>query len=454
MKVDNLTLTQSLGKGAYGEVLLTQIDKKEGFYATKKLDRAFSEKEENIKRLANEINVLKQVIHPNIVSLIDLKRTKNHIYIVMEYCNGGSLTQCLRKYMATFKRPFTEQIVQYLMKQIINGLEALHSRNILHRDLKLDNILVCFNSEQDKTDLNMMKCTVKITDFGFATILKEDLAHTVIGTPVYMPPDMVEAMNRKQKIQSYAQKADIWSLGVLCYEMLVGTIPFNGKSLADLSNKVRRGIYQLPMTLSQQAVFFIQSMLLENPDKRLFCRELLKQDFLNKNVSHFQKINVKLIPGLIEQRNGYLFIYIGTTNQIKKPEENNQMIQPKPQQEIKPHFQTNNNNNIKSPIPNQNPIQQKPNQEIKPNVQPNINNNNAIKNPIQQKPNQEIKPTIQPNINNNAIKNPNLNPIQPKPLTKQTYYQENRVNPLQGKKNLPFNQNLYNSAMPAFHTGK
>ena len=226
----------------------------------------------------------------------------------MEYCNGGSLTQCLRKYMATFKRPFTEQIVQYLMKQIINGLEALHSRNILHRDLKLDNILVCFNSEQDKTDLNMMKCKVKITDFGFSTIIKEDLAHTVIGTPVYMPPDMVEAMNRKQKIQSYAQKADIWSLGVLCYEMLVGAIPFNGKSLADLSNKVRRGIYQLPMTLSQQAVFFIQSMLLENPDKRLFCRELLKQDFLNKNVSHFQKINVKLIPGLIEQRNGYLFI--------------------------------------------------------------------------------------------------------------------------------------------------
>ena len=109
---------------------------------------------------------------------------------------------------------------------------------------------------------------------------------------------------------------------------------------------------------------------------------------------------------------------------------------------------------VKSPIPNQNPIQQKPNQEIKPNVQPNINNNNAIKNPIQQKPNQEIKPTIQPNINNNAIKNPNQNPIQPKPLTKQTYYQENKVNPLQGKKNIPFNQNLYNSAMPAFHTGK
>ena len=451
MKVDNLKLTQSLGKGAYGEVFLTQIEQKEGFYATKKLDRAFSEKEENIRRLANEINVLKQVIHPNIVSLIDLKKTKNHIYIVMEYCNGGSLTQCLRKYMATFKRPFTEQIVQYLMKQIINGLEACHSRNILHRDLKLDNILVCFNSEQDKNSLNMMKCTVKITDFGFSTIIKEDLAHTVIGTPVYMPPDMVEAMNRKQKIQSYAQKADIWSLGVLCYEMLVGTIPFNGKSLADLSNKVRRGIYQLPMTLSQQAVFFIQAMLLENPDKRLYCRELLKQDFLNKNVANFQKINVKLIPGLIEQRNGYLFIYIGTTFQTKKPEENNQMIQPKPQHEIKPPVQTNNNN-IKSPIPNKNLIQQKPN--VQP-VQPNINNNNDIKNPIQQKPGQEIQPTIQPNnINNNVINNPNQNPIQPKPLTKKTYYQDNRVNPLQQKKNSPFNQNLYNSAMPAFHTGK
>ena len=425
MKVDNLKLTKSLGKGAFGEVFLTQIDKKEGFYATKQLDRSFSEKEQNIKRLANEINVLKQVIHPNIVSLIDLKKTKNHIYIVMEYCNGGSLTQCLNKYKATFKRPFTEQIVQYLMKQIINGLEACHSRNILHRDLKLDNILVCFNSEQDKASLNMMKCTVKITDFGFSTIINEDLAHTVIGTPVYMPPDMVEAMNRKQKIQSYAQKADIWSLGILCYEMLVGTIPFNGGNLAELSSKVRRGIYPMPMTLSQEAVFFIQSMLQENPDKRLICKELLKHDFINKNVTQFQKINVNLIPGLIEQKNGYLFIYIGAIHQFKKPEEKKPMIQPKLKQEIKPQVQINNNNNIKIPNPNQNLIQQKPKQEIKPTIQPNTNNNN-----------------------NNAIKNPNQNQIQPKPMPKQTVYQEN------SKKNLPFNQNLYHSAMPALHTSK
>ena len=171
LKVDNLTLTKSLGKGAFGEVFLTQIDGRSEFFATKRLDRAYSEREENIKRLSNEIRVMQKIHHPNIVSLIDLKKTKSHCYLVMEFCNGGDLTGCLKKYMAKYNKPFSEEIVQYLMIQICRGLDALHSRNIMHRDLKLDNILVCFNSESDKNSLNMMKATAKITDFGFATQL-------------------------------------------------------------------------------------------------------------------------------------------------------------------------------------------------------------------------------------------------------------------------------------------
>lgn len=98
MKVDNLILTKSLGKGAFGEVFLTKMEGRNELFATKRLDRAYSEREENIKRLHNEIKVLQKVRHPNIVGLIDLKKTKSHCYLVMEFCNGGDLTSCLKIY--------------------------------------------------------------------------------------------------------------------------------------------------------------------------------------------------------------------------------------------------------------------------------------------------------------------------------------------------------------------
>ena len=194
MKVDNLILTKSLGKGAFGEVFLTKMEGRNELFATKRLDRAYTEREENIKRLINEIKVMQKVNHPNLVRLVDLKKTKSHNYLVMEFCNGGDLTGCLKKYMAKYRRPFSEEIVQYLMRQIVSGL-------------------------------------AKITDFGFCTILnkQQSLAHTVLGTPTYMEPTLLNNMEqRTRNQQGYDQKVDIWSLGVLCYEMLVGRNPFSG----------------------------------------------------------------------------------------------------------------------------------------------------------------------------------------------------------------------------------
>ena len=162
MQVDDLILTKSLGKGAFGEVFLTQKKGCKALYATKRLDRAFSEKPENIKRLSNEITLLQKINHPNIVRLIDLKKTKSHCYIVMEYCNGGDLSGCLKKYKAAHRRPFSEEIVQYIMRQVVSGISFLHSNKIIHRDLKLDNILVTFPSENDKKSLNMMKAKLLI----------------------------------------------------------------------------------------------------------------------------------------------------------------------------------------------------------------------------------------------------------------------------------------------------
>ena len=320
MQVDDLILTKSLGKGAFGEVFLTQKKGSKEYYATKRLDRIYSEKPENVKRIMNEISLLKKINHPNIVKLIDLKKTKSHVYIVMEFCNGGDLSGCLKKYKAIHKRPFSEEIVQYLMRQIVSGLNFLHSNKILHRDLKLDNILVIFKSENDKNSLNMMKAVVKIIDFGFATTLKSknSLTYTVLGTPTYMDPQLLSNMQSKTpNIQGYDDKADIWSLGTLCYEMLVGHMAFSGTSMKELFQKVKQGTYFLPTNLSEEVVSFIEGMLQKDPKKRLSAHDLLKHDFLVKNVRQFKPLDVRKIPGAV-QNGGILTVNAGATNQANK----------------------------------------------------------------------------------------------------------------------------------------
>ena len=299
MQVDDLILTKSLGKGGFGEVFLTQIKGHKGFFATKRLDRAFSEKPENLKRLSNEISLLKKINHPNIVRLIDLKKTKSHCYIVMEYCNGGDLSSCLKKYKAAHRRPFSEEIVQYIMRQVVNGLEFLHSNKIIHRDLKLDNILVTFNSEQDKNNLNMMKAIAKIIDFGFATKLpKGNLTYTVLGTPTNMDPQILKDMETKNQ-SGYDEKADIWSLGTLCYEMLVGHMAFSANSMKELYQKVKQGTYTLPSNLSEEVVSFINGMLQKDPNKRLSAKQLKNHDFLIKNIKQFKPVDVRKIPATV-----------------------------------------------------------------------------------------------------------------------------------------------------------
>ena len=367
MQLDDYILTKSLGKGSFGEVFLTSKKNSNILYATKRLDRAFSEKPQIMKNLTKEISILKAIRHPNIIKLIELKKTKNHIYLITEFCNGGSLSACLMKYINTHYKPFTEKIVQYIMKQIVNALCFLHSKKIIHRDLKLDNILVNFPSEQDKNALNMMSVTVKLIDFGFATVLqssKANLTYTVLGTPENMEPHLIKNIETKtHNQQGYDEKADIWSLGTLCYEMLVGRTPFSGRSMQDLYNKVQIGTYPLPTNLSREVVFFIEAMLQKDPTKRLGCKELLQQPFLTKNVRQFLPMDVKTIPGVVAQQGGLVNINSGAKQKIQNLGETvwdiftepNQGI-PQQQQQPKPQYH--------------------PQQYSKPQVQPGINYTN------------------------------------------------------------------------------
>ena len=149
--IDNYILERCIGIGAFSEVFLSKMkDDSSKKFAAKKLERSKIEKSELMKYLKNEILILKKLNHPNIVKFESIKKTKKHFYIIMEFCNGGSLSKALEKYQQKYGKPFSQEIVQHLMRQIIDAFRYIHSQNIIHRDISLDNILLNFEAEKDK----------------------------------------------------------------------------------------------------------------------------------------------------------------------------------------------------------------------------------------------------------------------------------------------------------------
>ena len=296
MLVDDLTLLKVLGKGSFGEVYLTSKTGCKEKFATKKISKKFAQNPKAKKYLDNEIKILKEISHPNIVKLYEVKETSTYYYLVTEYCNSGGLQELLDNYIKKNRKPFPEEVVQYFMKQIVSAIYYLHKHNILHRDIKLDNILVQYDSEKDKENNDLLKAKIKLIDFGFARHLNEgQLAQSILGSPINMDPGILRKLNKMAHSNEYAydQKADIWSLGTACYEMLIGKNTFDAKSLYELVKKVEEGSYKLPTTISKEAVSFINGMIQYDLKKRSSAEELYNHPFLNKPFSSLTKIVIK-----------------------------------------------------------------------------------------------------------------------------------------------------------------
>ena len=307
MIVDNLVLEKCLGKGAFGEVYLTSKKGSDQKFATKKLEREQIEKSEAMKYLKNEIIILQNLKHPNIVRYEDVKKTKKHFYIVMEFCNGGELSKALEKYQKKFGKPFSQEIVQHLMRQIIDAFKYIHGLKIIHRDIKLDNILLNFDTEEDKENLNMMKAQCKIIDFGFACrISKSGLQYSTLGSPINMDPIILKKLNstgRKSRQLGYDQKADIWSLGTICYEMLIGKSAFDAEDMDELVSKIEDGTYTVPTNLSREVISFLNAMLQYDSHARLNSLELSRHVFLTKDVKDFHPIDMQKASKKIKKGN-------------------------------------------------------------------------------------------------------------------------------------------------------
>ena len=241
------------------------------------------------------MSILKDANHPNIIQLNEIKKKEDKIYIVTEYCNGGTLAKFLEKYQADNKKALPEEIVQYVMRQIVEGMKYLNEKNIMHRHINLENILINYEDENDKKNNNIMKAKIKIIDFGFSTYLKKgELAKSTLGSPINMSPLLLRKLNTSKNSRQigYNEKEDIWSLGTICYELLVGKNAFDSDDMDELVNRIELGDYCVPISFSKETISFLNCMLQYDSEKRLSIDQLSKHKFLTKNVNEFTKINL------------------------------------------------------------------------------------------------------------------------------------------------------------------
>ena len=363
-QIGDLTLIKLLGKGSYGEVYLSKKQNSNKLFATKRVNETFADKEME-RYLKYEINILKKLYHENIVRFEEEKTDENYHYIVMEYINGGELSDYLKKYKSIHNKGFPEEVVQYLMRQIVDAVKYIHERGIIHRDLKLENIMVNFDSEKDKQELNMMKAKIKIIDFGFAIHLPSQCSTTfsAVGTFLYMDPKILEKFNQKamqDKKRGYGKEVDIWSLGCICYGLYRGKYPFQANNFAELIDKINYGKYSLPKTASKEIYSFLDKMLQYDGKARLSAEELISHPFLTTNPKNFthieigentkeikeKKSNIPLYKyeGSNSQKNNtYPEHHIKVANNLDKSKNltyNNQFLPPSVPSNLKPNSQS------------------------------------------------------------------------------------------------------------------
>jgi serine/threonine protein kinase len=245
--VDFYSIGKVLGEGAYGKVLHATHIMTGQKVAVKTFEKAKLVDLVARKRVSREIRILKYLDHPNIVQLFEVIDQPQRRYIIMEFASGGDLC----KYVRDCKR-LSENESHRIFCQILSGLMHCHAKGIVHRDIKLDNILLDSNKN------------VKIVDFGFSVPFEQDqLLKKACGSPSYAAPEIV---SRKQ----YAPTpVDVWSFGVVLYAMLCGYFPFQGANSQELCRKIVKGKFDLPSWVPEPCKDLIRCMLTVDPVQRI-----------------------------------------------------------------------------------------------------------------------------------------------------------------------------------------
>ena len=222
--------------------------------------------EKDIKNLRQEIGILRKLNHENIILMFDAFETDREFCVVTEYAQG-ELFDILQD-----DQRLPEETVQQVAKQLVKALHYLHSNRIIHRDMKPQNVLIGSNGR------------IKLCDFGFARAMSSNtiVLTSIKGTPLYMSPELVKEL-------PYDHTSDLWSLGIILYELYVGQPPFYTNSIYSLINHIVKDPVKYPSDMSREFKSFLQGLLNKTPGKRLSWPHLLDHPFIRESPEDVQK---------------------------------------------------------------------------------------------------------------------------------------------------------------------
>ena len=274
MIADEYEIIKQLGSGSFQEAFKASKKGCQGYFVIDKLKKNKLNIPILDEIIKNAFQILKDIKHVNVIKIIDFKEDSDYYYCIYEYYNGGSLYDYLN-YLKENNKSFSEEEVQYIIKQLVEAIKYLHNKGIVHRDIKPANIFINYDSEEDLSKKNILKAKIKLIDFYVSAHLeKGNFLDTVVGTHLYMSPEIIKHRN-------YNEKVDIWSLGATFCELL------SCKTIFDYKNVETFKHAPCFQKFSKEANSFIECTLQYEPEKRSSAEELSKHEFLTKNVKDF-----------------------------------------------------------------------------------------------------------------------------------------------------------------------
>ena len=286
-----------VGSGSYGQVYLALHFLNKKYYAIKHMDKKklFSQLH-SLESIQKEIDIQSRIDHPNIVKLLYVKETHLSYDLVMEYASNGSLFHYIRKY-----KGLNENKTFSLFIQVVNAINFMHSNDLIHRDIKPENILIFENN------------IIKLCDFGWCVKLEGHQRGTFCGTTEYMSPELVNH-------QGYGKEIDVWSLGILLYEMIHGYSPFRPNkpkfNEKDVMENIKNHNLIFGKTVSDECKRLIYHLLDPDINKRYTVEDIYNSDFVKK----YEKLHYDY------PNNSLIQLYNGKINKSSEQNINNAII--------------------------------------------------------------------------------------------------------------------------------
>jgi len=268
-------IIKKIGEGSYGLVYLIKMENNLSLCVLKKIDLKGLSKEE-LKDTYKEVNLLKKLDHPNIIKFVEVISSKRYLEIITEYAEKGDLYNQICKQVKK-NAPFPEKKIIDWLIQVCQALKYIHSKHIIHRDIKPQNIFLS------------NKGCIKLGDFGVSKTLNNTMekAKTFVGTAYYLPPEIIDG-------KKYSYTADMWSLGITFYQLMTFKMPFDGDSLPAIIKKIEKGTGYAKINkklYSEELINLVYKMMDNKPKKRPTPNDILNMDFIKKRIQVYLKEN-------------------------------------------------------------------------------------------------------------------------------------------------------------------